>query len=157
MVSRFRKRRERKKKDDAQAPRAQRKRTRSVEKRIANGSAVVVDEVGGVCGRDIACDRDAGSVLAGICELAREIPARIAGGAAASVAADGTWILRARGHGPARAAGKTVDRAIRPWTGVHVQRTDSGVPAVQFPVCGAATGRFTANGKLYRDRKSTRL
>src|SRR5438034_8254253 len=28
-----------------------------------------------------------------------------AGGAAASVAADGTWILRARGHGPARAHG----------------------------------------------------
>src|SRR6266550_967076 len=95
MVLRFRKRRERKKKDDAEALRAQ-----------------------------------------------REIPARIAGGAAASAAADGTWILRARGHGPARAAGKTVDRAIRPWTGVHVQRTDSGVRAVQFPVCGAAAGRF---------------
>src|SRR2546429_4028833 len=142
MVLRFRKRREKKKKDDAEAPRGAVETQSSVEKRIANGSAVVVDGVGGVCGRDIAGYWDASSVLAGIFELAREIPARIAGGAAAGAPADGTWILRARGDGPARAAGKTVDRAVRAWTGVHVQRTDSGVRAVQFPVCGAAAGRF---------------
>jgi len=32
------------------------------------------------------------------------------------------------------AAGKTVDRPLRPRTGVHVRRTDSGVSAVQFSV-----------------------
>ncbi len=71
MVLRFRERREKKKKDDAEAQGAVETQG-SVEKRIANGSAVVVDEVGGVGGCDIAGYRDAGSVLAGIFELARE-------------------------------------------------------------------------------------
>src|SRR6266404_5839297 len=117
MVLRFRKKRGKKKKDNAETPRAQ----REVEKRTANGSTVVVDEVGGVRGGDIA---------------------RIAGGAATCTASDRARILRARGDGPARAAGKTVDRPLRPRTGVHVRRTDSGVSAVQFSVRGAAAGRF---------------
>src|SRR6267378_1579717 len=123
MASRFRKRLGKKKKDNAETPRVQ----REVEKRTANGSIVVVDEVGGVRGGDIARDRYAGGVLAGVYELAREILARI---------------LRARGDGAARAAGKTVGRALRPRTGVHVRRTDHGVSTVQFPVCGAAAGRL---------------
>src|SRR5882762_11033874 len=122
MASRFRKRRGKEKKDNAETPRVQ----REVEKRTANGSIVVVDEVGGVRGGDIARDRYAGGVLAGVYELAREILTRIAGGAAACAAADGARILRARSDGAARAAGKTVDRTLRPRTGVHVRRTDHG-------------------------------
>src|SRR5258706_6299249 len=137
MVLRFRKKRGKKKKDDAEAPRAQ----REVEKRTANGSIVVVDEVGGVRGGDIARDRYARGVLAGVYELAREILARICCSAAACAAADGARILRARGDGAARAAGKTVDRALRPRTGGHVRRTNHGVSTVQLPVCGAAAGR----------------
>src|SRR5260370_9208626 len=98
MASRFRKRRGKKKKDDAETPRAQ----REVEKRTANGSTVVVDEVGGVRGGDIARDRYAGGVLAGVYDLARKILARMPGGPATLTAADRAPILRARAHGPAR-------------------------------------------------------
>src|SRR5258708_6819365 len=134
MVLRFRKKRGKKKKDDAETPRAQ----REVEKRTANGSTVVVDEVGGVRGGDIARDRYAGGVLAGVYELARKILARIAGGAATCTAGARARILRVRGDGPGRAAGKAGDRPLRPRTGVHVRGTDSGVSAVQFSVRGAA-------------------
>src|SRR5260370_28098663 len=127
MVLRFRKSREKKKEDNAETLRRQRKRREGTGE--ANGSFVVVNEIGGVRGGDITCDWYAGSVLAGVFELAREIPARIAGGAAASAAANGARILRARGHGAARAAGKTVDRAVRARPGVHIRRTDSGVAA----------------------------
>src|SRR5207302_7692718 len=97
---------------------------------IANGSVVVVDEVGGVRGGNIARDRNAGGVLAGLFELARQVPARIDGGAAIGAATDGAWILRAHSDGAARAAGKTVDRALRARAGFHVQRTNSRVGAV---------------------------
>src|SRR5712664_3122528 len=136
----FRRIREKKKKDNAETLRTQRKRREGTGE--ANGSVVVVDEVGGVRGGDIALDRYAGSVLARVFEVARKIPARIAGGAATGAAANGAWILRARGHGAARAAGKTVDRTLRTRPGVYIRRTDSGVSAVQLSVCGAAAGRF---------------
>src|SRR5258708_24774588 len=136
----FRRIREKKKKDNAETLRTQRKRREGTGE--ANGSVVVVNEVGGVRGCDITCDRYAGSVLARVFELAREISARIAGGAAAGAAADRARILRIGSDGPARAAGKTVDRTLRTRTGVHIRRTDSGVSAVQLSICGAAADRF---------------
>src|SRR5258708_24780634 len=93
MASRFRKRRGKKKKDNAETPRVQ----REIEKRTANGSIVVVDEVGGVRGGDIARDRYAGGVLAGVYELARKILVRICCSAAACAASDVARLFRALG------------------------------------------------------------
>src|SRR5260370_37089962 len=128
MVLRFRKRREKKKKDNAETLRTQRKRRE--EKRRegtgeANGRFVVVNEVGGVRGGDTALDRYAGGVLASVFELAREISARIAGGAAVGAAADRARILRIGSDGPPRAAGKTWDRTLRTPTSLHIPPPDS--------------------------------
>src|SRR5713226_4680555 len=141
MVLNFQRRRRKRKKDNAET-RGSGENASGVEERTVNGSIVVVNEAGGVRGGDIAGHRHAGSVLAGVFELARKILARIRGGVAAGAAADGAWILRARGHGAARAAGKTVDRTLRSWTGIHVRRTDSNLGAVQFSICSAAPDRF---------------
>src|SRR6266446_10673847 len=98
-------------------------------------------------GGDTGCDWHAGGLLARVFELARQISARIAGGAAVGVAADGARILRAGGHGAARAAWEIVDGAVRAWAGIHVRRAATGVRAVQFSVCGAAL-----DGLLRRSR-----
>src|SRR6266851_193825 len=69
---------------------------------------------GALCFGHPARNRDAGGVLAGVFELARKILAGIHRCIAFGLAADSSWILRAGGHGAARAAGKIVDRAA-PW------------------------------------------
>src|SRR6266852_5724398 len=105
MVLNFQRRRGKGKKDDA-GTRGHGENAGGVEKRRANGSIVAVNEADGVRGGDIAGYRHAGSVLAGVFELARKIPARIRGGVDAGTAANGARILRTRGNGSARAAGK---------------------------------------------------
>src|ERR1700704_6034171 len=106
-----------------------------------NGTVVVVDEVGGVRGGDIACDRDACGVLAGVCKVALEIPVRIGSGVAAGTAADGARVLCAGGHGAARPLGKAMDGTVRTRAGFHIRRTDSCVGVVQLSVCGPAADR----------------
>src|SRR5580704_856210 len=93
------------------------------------------------CG-DIAGDWNAGGVLAGVFELAREIFAGVRRGVAAGPASDGARLLRAGSDGTTWAAGKTVDRAFRARIGVHLRRIDPGIGPVQFSVCGAAASRF---------------
>src|SRR6266849_6476605 len=140
MVLNFQRRRREREEDNA-GMRGRGGNAGGVEKRTVNGSIVVVNEVGGVRGGDIVGDWHAGCVLAGVFELAWKIPARIRGGVAAGAAADGARILRPRGHGAARTSGKTVDRAVRPRTSIHIRRADSGVGAVQLSICGPAAGR----------------
>src|SRR5256885_4572725 len=85
---------------------------------------------------------NADGLWAGFFELARKIPARIDCRAAAGAAANGAWILRLGSDGAARAVGKTVDRALRARTGLHIRRTNSFVCAVQPSICCAAADRF---------------
>src|SRR5207245_11119612 len=103
---------------------------RGLQERIADGIAMVVVQIGGMRGGDIACHRNASGLLARLFELARQISARIARGSAARAAADGARILRFSGDGTARGSGEIVDRAVRARTSIHVRRADTGVRVV---------------------------
>src|SRR6267143_2469293 len=143
MALRFQKNRHNKKKDNAETLKPQ----RAVEKRTVNGSIVVVNEIGGLRGSNIADHRHAGSLLARVFNLARKISPGIAGGAAAGVAANRPRLLCAGSHGAARPTRKTLDRPLWPRPGVHLHRTDSRLGAVQLSICSATSYRFVCGSR----------
>src|SRR6267378_3878942 len=125
MASNFHTGRKTRKKDNAQALRhwgnAGKGSQQEVGKKLsgeANGIIVAIDEIGNVRSRDIARGRHASSILAGVFNLALEVPSRLDVGLAVSVATTGVGFFPVGSNGAGRTARKIVDRTLRTRAGL---------------------------------------